>query len=140
MSGQSIVASSWIANALFAATAIPFAVGVDDFEGVAVGVALALFFLSLVVWGWAFAVAFARSAQGDDLAVASLYLTVGGAPREVRWQLFSALGACLVVTVATAAADPFGVLVPMLPLGLVGLWAARHGTFPPRSAPNRQSR
>jgi hypothetical protein len=23
-------------------------------------------------------------------------------------------------------------LVPMLPLGLIGLWGARHGTFPPR--------
>ncbi len=135
MPGRSIIATSWIANALFAVTAIPFAVGVDSFENVAVGVALVLFFLSLGAWAWAFAVAFARSAQGDDLAVVSLYLTVGDAPREVRRQLFAALGVCLVVTVGTAAADPFGVLVPMLPLGLVGLWAARHGTFPPRPTP-----
>ena len=35
-----------------------------------------------------------------------------------------------------AAADDartmFSVLVPMYPLGLIGLWGARHGTFPPR--------
>ena len=36
------------------------------------------------------------------------------------------------ITAVTASADPFGVLVPMLPLGLVGLWGARHGEFRPR--------
>lgn len=133
--GRAIIVASWVANALFALTAIPFALGLDDIEEVAIATALVLFGLSLIVWVWAFAVAFSRSAQGEDLAVASLFLTVGGAPKEVRWQLFGAFGACLVVTVATAAADPFGVLVPMLPCGLVGLWAARHGVFPPRPAP-----
>ena len=135
MQGRSIIVSSWAANAVFALTAIPFALGVDDVEGVAIATALVLFGFSLVVWVWAFGVAFARSARGEDLAVASLFLTVGGAPVDVRWQLFGAFGACLLVTVATAAADPFGVLVPMLPFGLVGLWAARHGVFPARPAP-----
>ncbi len=135
MPGRSIIVTSWGANAVYALTAIPFALGVDDLEEVAVATALALFGLSLVVWVWAFGVAFARSAHGEDLAVASLFLTVGGTPTEVRWQLFGAFGACLLVTAGTAAADPFGVLVPMLPFGLVGLWAARHGVFPPRPAP-----
>jgi hypothetical protein len=138
--GRAIVVTTWAANVVFAATAIPFALGADGLEGSAVGVAVALFGVSLVVWTWAFAVALVRSSQGDDLAVASLYLTVGDAPRRVRWQLFSALGVCLLITAGTAAADPFGVLVPMLPLGLVGLWAARHGTFPPRSVPDRHVR
>ena len=40
--------------------------------------------------------------------------------------------ACLAITVGTAAWEPFGVLVPMLPLGLAGVWAARYGTFPRR--------
>ena len=140
MLGRPIIVTSWTANVLFVATAVPFALGADGFEGVAVGVAVALFGLSLVVWTWAFVVALVRSSQGDDLAVASLYLTVGDAPRSVRWQLFGALAACLLITVGTAAADPFGVLVPMLPLGLVGLWAARHGTFPPRAVPDRRAR
>lgn len=130
--GRVIVASSWVGDAVFAATAIPFTAGIDGLESVAVGTAVSLFGTSLVVWTWAFAVALVRSAQGDDIAVASLYLTVGEAPRVVRVHLFAALGACLIVTVGTAAANPFGVLVPMLPLGLVGLWAARHGSFPGR--------
>jgi len=125
--------SSWVGDALFAATAIPAAVGIRAFDTAAIATALGLFFVSLVIWVWLFAIAAARSARGDDIVVGSLFGTVGGAPRDVRIQLFGALGVCLLVTVATAAADPFGVLVPMLPLGLVGLWAARHGTFPLRT-------
>jgi hypothetical protein len=74
----------------------------------------------------------ARSAQGDEIVVASLFLMQGDAPRPVRVQLFSALAASAVLAAATGAADAFGILVPMLPLGLIGLWGARYGTFPPR--------
>jgi len=130
--GARIVAGSWIGNLLFALTAIPHALDVDSFEGPAIGMTLALFGVSLVVWPWSFAAALVRSSQGDDLAVASLFLTVGDAPRAVRGHLFGALTVCIVLSAATAVANPFGVLVPMLPLGFIGLWAARYGTFPPR--------
>jgi hypothetical protein len=126
--------SSWVGDALFAVTAIPAAAGIEAFDAPAIAAALGLFFVSLVIWVWLFGIAAARSARGDDIVVGSLFGSVGGAPREVRIQLFGALGVCLLVTVGTAAADPFGVLVPMLPLGLVGFWAARYGTFPPREA------
>jgi hypothetical protein len=132
--GRAIVWFAWAANAVFLVVAVPSAAGVDAFEDPAVGVALTLFGLSLVVWPWALGRAFLRSAEGDDIAVASLFLTVGDAPKQVRWHLFGALAVCLVIVAATAADDPFGVLVPMLPLGLIGLWAARYGTFPPRAA------
>ena len=36
-------------------------------------------------------------------------------------------------------ANPFGVLVPMLPMGLAGLWGARHGVYPPRPAPAKKT-
>jgi hypothetical protein len=130
--GAAIVWWSWMANAVFALTAVPFAAGVDAFEVPAVTVALVLFGISLPVWGWAFAVAFARSAGGEDLAVASMFVTLGDASGTVRRHLFGALVVCLAVTAGTAVAEPFGTLVPMLPLGLAGLWAARHGSFPPR--------
>jgi hypothetical protein len=133
--GRIIVVSTWATNVVFAVTAIPAALGVSSFDTPAVATALVLFAVGLGVWTWAFGLAVVRSARGDDIAVASLYLTAGDAPRPVRAQLFSALGACLLITVATAASDPFGVLVPMLSLGFVGLWAARHGTFPPRPTP-----
>ena len=59
----------------------------------------------------------------------------GPVPKMVRRQLFGAFAVCLVVTGGTVSANPFGMLVPMLPVGLVGLWGARHGTFPARRDP-----
>jgi cadmium resistance protein CadD (predicted permease) len=133
--GRSVIVASWLGNVVFACTAIPAALGVDAFDAPAVATALGLFFVSLGIWTWAFVLALGRSARGDDIVVANLFGTIGGASRPVRWHLFGSLTVCLLITVATAAADPFGVLVPMLPLGFVGLWAARYGTFPPRRPP-----
>jgi hypothetical protein len=133
--GQRIIVASWIGNALFAATAFPAAFGIEAMSGPAIAVSLGLFAISLVVWGWAFAIALARTTRGDDVVVGSMFLLQGPVPRRVRLHLFGSLGVSLVVTAVTAAGEPFGVLVPMLPLGLAGLWGARYGTFPPRRAP-----
>jgi hypothetical protein len=133
--GERTIVVSWAANALFAATALPAALGVGAFDIAAIAVALGLFAISLGVWTWAFAVALARTTRGDDVVVASMFLIQGPAPKRVRLSLFGSLAACLVVTAVTAAAEPFGVLVPMLPLGLIGLWGSRHGSFPPRRMP-----
>jgi hypothetical protein len=135
VTGRAIVLTSWVGDAVFALTAIPAAAGLEAFDVPAVAAALGLFFVSLPLWAWAFVVAASRSAEGDDIVVGSMFGSVGGAPRTVRLQLFGSLGLAVLVAIGTAAADPFGVLVPMLPLGLVGLWAARHGTFPPRGMP-----
>ena len=132
MQGRVIVMTGWLSDAAFATTAIPVALGVDAFEIPAVATALVAFALSLVVWTWAFGSSVVRSTRGDEIAVASLFVSVGEAPGKVRAHLFGAFGVCLVLAAGTAAANPFGVLVPMLPLGLIGLWAARHGVFPPR--------
>jgi hypothetical protein len=135
VTGRAISLASWVGDAVFLVTAIPAALGVAAFEDVAVGTALGLFFVSLAIWTWAFAVAVARSAQGDDIVVANHFGTIGDASRAIKIQLFGALAVCILIAAATAASNPFGVLVPMLPLGFVGLWAARHGTFPPRATP-----
>jgi hypothetical protein len=136
--GRAIVWSSWLTNLAFAGTAVPAALGVDAFDDPAVATALVLFGISMFVWPWTLMTAFVRSARGDDIAVATLFGSVGDAPKGVRRVLFWALGVCLAITVGTAAADPFGVLVPMLSLGLLGLWAARHGQFPQRKVPPRR--
>jgi hypothetical protein len=130
--GRAIVTASWASVALFAVTAIPTAAGVSALEAVALALAVTLFLVGIGVWAWAFGVAVARSARGDDIVVGTLFLVQGSAPRTVRVQLFLALGASVVIAVGTGSADAFGVLVPMLPLGLVGLWGARHGVFPAR--------
>ena len=62
--GRRIVATGWVANALFAVTAIPVALGVDDLLGVAIGVALLLFLVSVGVFVYAFARRRWRAAAG----------------------------------------------------------------------------
>lgn len=133
--GRLIIWSSWAAIVVFAGTAVPAALGVDALGVAALVTSLALFLVSLVVWGWALLVAMARTTQGDDVAVAGLFFLQGSAPPPVRWHLLGSVGVSVVLALATAATDPFGLLVPMLPVGLAGLWGARHGEYPPRAAP-----
>jgi hypothetical protein len=130
--GRGIVVTGWIANLLFAATAIPVALGVDDLLGVAIAVSLLLFLVSVGVFVYAFALGLARSTRGDNVAVANLFFLQGSAPKPVKRNFLVMFLVCLAITVGTAAGDPFGVLVPMLPVGLAGMWAARYGVFPPR--------
>jgi len=90
---------------------------------------------------YAFGVGLARSTRGDNVAVANLFFLQGSAPRPVRRRFLLMFLVCLAVTAATAAWEPFGVLVPMLPIGLAGVWAARYGVFPPRpvAGPRRRA-
>jgi hypothetical protein len=137
--GRGIVGFGWATNVLFAVTAIPVAFGLDDLLGVAIGVALLLFLVSVGVFVYAFVVALARSSRGDNVAVANLFFLQGSAPKPVKRQFFWMFVVSLAIAVGTAAWDPFGVLVPMLPVGLAGMWAARYGVFPPRPvAPPRR--
>jgi hypothetical protein len=130
--GRGIVRFGWAANALFVVTAVPAAAGLDAFGAVSVIVALTLFFVAIGVFVVAFVTAAGRSAQGDEIAVASLFFLQGSAPTGVQRQFLAMFAACLVIAVATVVWAPFGFLVPMLPIGLAGLWGARYGTFPPR--------
>lgn len=132
--GRGIIATAWVANGLFGATAVPAALGLDAFAVPAVIVAATIFLASLAVWVYAFALGLVRSARGDNVAVANLFLLQGSVPPVVRRQLFSALAVSVGIAVGTAARAPVGLMVPMLPLGLAGMWAARYGTFPPRGA------
>jgi hypothetical protein len=131
VSDDRIVQLSWASVALFAVTGLADLV-VDAFDPVAVGVCVVLFLASLPVWTYALGLAIVRSGRGDDIAVASLFFLVGSAPTEVRKHLMAAFVASIAVAAVTAWTNPFAVLVPMLPLGLAGTWAARHGTFPRR--------
>ena len=130
--GRGIIVSGWIANVVFAVTAIPVAAGVDGLLGVAIGTALLLFLVSVGVFVYAFALALARSSRGDNVAVANLFFLQGSAPKPIKRQFLWMFVVCLAITVGTVAWEPFGVLVPMLPVGMAGMWAARYGVFPPR--------
>jgi len=69
--------------------------------------------------------------RGRDVALIAAWVVACAAS---AWLLF-ATGICVVVALATAWANPFSVLVPMLPLGLAAMWGARYGVYPTRRPP-----
>ncbi len=135
MTGKRIVHASWASLALFGAVSIPDTLGLHALEDATTAVSLALFGIGIAVWLYAFAYAVVRSARGDDIVVASWVFLDGSAPAGVRRHLLGATGVSIVLAAIAAVANPFGVLVPLLPLGLAALWGARHGAFPPRRTP-----
>ena len=115
----------------------------SPWKEIAVAVALASFSVGVVAFLWGYWSAVQRS-RHEEISVAQLYFLTGGvAPRRVSVVMNSMLGAQTVGGIALALVRPstdgrpgstlaFGILVPMLGLGLNGLWASRHGEFPPR--------
>lgn len=130
--GDAWIVLSWASVALFLVVAVPAAAGVSAFDDLAVGVPLALFLLGVVLMLWSYVAGLARTTRGDNIVVTNLYFLAGSAPRRVQLHLFGALGASIAAAAVIAAWNPAGVLVPILPLGINGMWAVRHGTFPPR--------
>jgi hypothetical protein len=132
MKGRWIVVTAWVTFALFLVTMVPDALGVSAFDDLSTGVALTLFLVSVPIWLFAFGLAIVRSARGDDVGVGSLFFLNRSAPSDVRKWMIGALIASIVLAAATAWANPFAVLEPLLPLALMGLWSAKYGTFPAR--------
>ncbi|MEY3361787.1 MAG: hypothetical protein RL531_1506 [Actinomycetota bacterium] len=130
--GRGIVLVSWWSNLAFALAVLPPVVGVDAFDGVSVGASMISFLVAMVVWTWALVLAGARTTRGDDVQIASLFLVQGAVEGTPRRSLYLSLACCIVITTIAATSDPFAVLAPMLPLGFVGLWGARHGVYPAR--------
>jgi len=136
--GAGIVVLSWAGTGVFAAVATVSTLLPDEAGTAAAIVDVALFAVGVVAVLWAYAVAVSRS-RTDAIGIGGLYFLAGSAPRTVRDRLLGALAVQVVIALVSASIRPytavaFGVLVPMLGLGLCGLWAARHGRFPPRSA------
>jgi hypothetical protein len=133
--GEGLVRANVWATLVFAVVSVAAAIAPDPLEYVAVPVDLVLFVAGCSAFLWAYAVAIGRS-RYDDLTMAGVFfLSDRVAPARVTRALRLLLAAQIVVAVATAAARPFtalafGVLVPVLGLGLMALWGARHGSFP----------
>ena len=141
--GRGVRRASWVGTAVFAVTAVAGAIAPSTFEGVALLVAIALFAGGCGVFLWSFVVVAGRS-RTDRMELAQIWFLTGSpTPGQVRRSLLGALAVQVVVGLATAGARPYtslaaGALVPMWGLGLCGLWAARHGTFPPRPPDTRR--
>lgn len=144
MKGAGIIRANAGLTALFVVTAVIATVVFDDpWKNIAVGVSIGCFAVGVVVFLWGYWTAVQRSRQ-DNIAVASLYFLVDNcAPKNVFRIMNSLLAVQVVVGVTTASirsstdGEPgstlaFGILVPMLGLGLNGLWGSYYGAFRPR--------
>jgi hypothetical protein len=137
--GHRLVVLSLAGTLLFAATVLPAAAGVDAFQVPAAAVSLTLFAVSIPLALHALAKAALRTArQEEHIGVGSLFFLHGSAPKPVRWLLLSSLAVSVVVCIAAAAREPFGILQPVFPLSLAAEWGARYGTFP--RIPNPEAR
>lgn len=140
--GRRIIEASWAGTLLFAATAIPAALGLD-IGYLAVVVSLTLFGVSIPLSLYALAKAAVRIAREEDrITVTGLFWLKGSAPKPVRRLLLGSVWASVGILVFTAPSEPFGVLVPVYPMALGALWGAKHGTFfklpePPAPRPRK---
>jgi hypothetical protein len=144
MPGSFLVKCNVALTAVFVAASIVAAVTfTSPWKTIGVAVSLGCFTVGIVSFLWGYWTAVQRSRE-DNISVAALYFLVDNcAPQSVARLMNSALGIQVVVAVATAISRTttdgragstlaFGVLAPMMGLGLNGLWGATYGAFAPR--------
>jgi len=143
--GGRIVAASWWGTALLVVTSGAGAIDPHPLDVPALVVALVLFFGGIVAFFAAYVIAIGRSRE-SEIGIAAVFGLAGCAPRAVQVRLYASLAVAIAASVATAAARlhsvlAFGILANMWPLGMMGLWGARYGAFPPRKpTPERRRR
>lgn len=111
-------------------------------------VSVALFAVGVASSLWAYAAALDRS-RVEEVGVANLYLLTGrtaSAPVKRAMvgalvvQVLASFGAATVGVIGLEDSQlnalAFGVLVPMLGIGMNGAWAARYGSYGPRLNPS----
>jgi hypothetical protein len=143
--GRVIVVGNIWSTVVFSVSAVVAAVVFTPaMRAQAVAISLGLFATGVAAFLWGFWNAIQRS-RTEEIAVTTLFFLAGStAPDGVRRAMNLCLGAQVTVGLATSLARPttdgdpgsslaFGILVPMLGLGLNGLWAAFHGAFPART-------
>lgn len=135
---MTITQASWAGTGVFGVTAVAgVAVDGGPVRAVAFAVAVALFVGGCVAFAAAYARAVRRSRE-VAIGIGELFFLAGGvAPPDVRRSLLGAFAAQIAIGLGSAIARPYttlaaGTLAPLYGLGLCGLWAARHGVFPPR--------
>lgn len=115
----------------------------DTFLPLSVPLDLVLFAGGCGAFLWAYAVAIGRSRYETVTMGGLFFLSEGVAPPDVTRLLRGVLVVQVVVAVVAASVRPFtalafSVLVPMLALGLMALWGARHGRFPAKPSGPRE--
>lgn len=136
--GEGIVRLDLWATVAFVVVSAAAAAVPDPLVWVSVPLDLALFAVGSGAFLWAYAVAIGRSRYEALTMGGVFFLGAPAAPTRVTRTFRVLLAVQVVVSVVAAAVRPFtplafSVLAPMLGLGLMALWGARHGTFAPKA-------
>jgi hypothetical protein len=135
--GEGLVNLDFAGTGLLVGTSAGAAVLPGSFGAAHAVVSIGAFAIGVAAFLWAYALGIARS-RTDLIGIGGLFFLAGGAaPRVVAFRLRIAFAVQTVAVVVAASVRPFtivafGILAPMLGLGLMALWGGRHGTFPAR--------
>ncbi len=141
--GQAIVNADFAGTGVLVGTSVGGVLLPDSLGLVHAVVSCVLFAVGTGAMLWAYALGVNRS-RTDAVTLGGLFfLADGAAPPEVRRAFRVALAVQVVAAVAAASIRPFtqvafGVLAPMLGLGLMSAWGGRYGTFGPREERRRR--
>jgi hypothetical protein len=133
-----LIRSNLALTTVFTATAFLGLADTSVTRGIAVVTALVMFAIGMITMLWAYAIAVGRS-RVDEIPLAGLFFLSGSVPKN-RQRLFVGLELVqLAVAFTTAGLRPFtsmafGILAPMAGLGVMGLFGAKVGKFPLRTA------
>jgi len=139
--GAGIVLLDFVGTAALLVACVAGILAPDGAGTFAATVAGVLFVLGVGLFLWGYASGVVRS-KDEQVTLGGLFFLSGTAPPVVRFRLRVAFAVQVVLAVAAASIRPytavaFAVLAPMLGLGAMAAWAARHGTFFPRDDDRR---
>lgn len=111
----------------------------SDVQYVIAGVFFVAFVVGMVVAAAAFVIAAGRSRDEDVTVVGAFFLGDRAVPTARKRAFWALVGVQTVVGFTVASLEPFtavafSLLVPLLGVGLAGLYGSRHGRFAKRVA------
>lgn len=135
--GSALVNTSFAGTGALAVVGAAGAAAPDTFGVVTAVAAGGLFVVGVGAFLWGYANGVVRS-RDEQVTLGGLFFLSGTAPRIIRFRmrlafLIQVLVAVLVAAIRPYTAVAFVVLGPMLGLGLMAAWGARHGTFFPKT-------
>lgn len=142
--GSGLVNASFAGTGALLVAVVGGVLAPDDLGEVAAVVSGVLFVIGVVAFLYGYAAGVVRS-KDETVTLGGLFFLAGTAPRVVRFRLRLALALQVIVAVAAAGIRPytavaFAVLAPMLGLGLMSAWGAKHGVFHPKEPGPRDRR
>lgn len=134
--GAGLVNASFAGTGALLVAVVAGVLAPDDLGEVTAVVSGVLFIVGVVAFLYGYATGVVRS-KDETVTLGGLFFLAGTAPRIIRFRMRLALGLQVIVAVAAAGIRPytavaFAVLAPMLGMGLMAAWGAKHGVFHPK--------